>query len=78
MTLADIPDHAAVEQYLKEAYQTDEWQIVDAYNYGITKGIDEAGTFNPYGTLTRAEAAQFLYNAKFTERTGAYPDSWFL
>ena len=78
MTLADIPDHAVIEQYLQEADQTYENDIVSAYNYGITKGIDEAGTFNPYGTLTRAEAAQLLYNAKFTERTGAKPDGWFL
>ncbi len=78
LTLADIPDHAVIEQYLQGARKTYENDIVSAYNYGITKGIDEAGTFNPYGTLTRAEAAQLLYNAKFTERTGAKPDGWFL
>ena len=80
MTLADIPDHATVEQYLlnEAPPNTENWEIVDAYNYGITKGIDEAGTFNPYGTLTRAEVVQLLYNTKFTWRTGAIPDGQLL
>ncbi len=77
MTLADIPDHATIERYLDETtvYRVDAESILFAYNYGITKGVDAAGTFNPYGTLTRAEVAQFLYNARLTERTGGIKDS---
>lgn len=77
-TLADIPDSATIEQYLKNPpvplHDLNTEKILYAYNYGITKGVDAAGTFNPYGTLTRAEAAQFLYNARLTERTGAIKD----
>ena len=46
-------------------------QIIEDF---ITKGVDAAGTFNPYGTLTRAEVVQFLYNARLTERTGGIKD----
>lgn len=76
MTLEDIPDYAVIEQYLKETYEVDASifaegnRIVYAYNHGIAKGVDEAGTFNPYGTLTRAEVVQMLYNARFTQRFG--------
>lgn len=37
--------------------------VLDAYNLGFTKGIDEAGTCNPKGEITRAELCQMLYNA---------------
>lgn len=76
MTMADIPDHATIERYLDESsvYLVDAEHILSAYNYGFTKGVDAAGTFNPYGTLTRAEVVQFLYNARLTERTGGIKD----
>lgn len=70
MTLSDIVDHAAIEEYVANTSlsftRTD--HIVYAYNNGIAKGVDETGRFNPYGTLTRAEVAQMLYNARLTER----------
>lgn len=38
--------------------------ILKAYNYGVISGVDEKGTCNPTGTLTRAELCQILYNCK--------------
>lgn len=41
--------------------------IKTAYNLGITQGIDDIGTCNPYGTMTRAELCQMLYNMGITK-----------
>lgn len=38
--------------------------ILKAYNYGVVSGVDEKGTCNPAGTLTRAELCQILYNCQ--------------
>lgn len=38
--------------------------ILKAYNYGVISGVDEKGTCNPGGTLTRGELCQILYNSK--------------
>lgn len=38
--------------------------ILKAYNYGVVSGVDEKGTCNPAGTLTRAELCQILYNSQ--------------
>lgn len=75
VSIDDIPDHAAIQQYEKNSeYYGDEVKgIVYAYNNGIINGTDDAGTFNPYGTLTRAEAAQMFYNARMTTRLGFLP-----
>lgn len=51
----DIPDF----ELISEEYQEDIWC---AYNYEITKGIDDSKTFNPKGFLTRAEVCQLFYN----------------
>lgn len=40
--------------------------IINAYNLGITQGVDSDGTFNPMGHLTRAELCQMLYNMGLT------------
>lgn len=78
MTLADIPDYDAVQQFEKDTYfGYDVLYIVNAYNDGIVKGVDAAGTFNPYGTLTRAEVAQMFYNARLTTRIGYFKNSCF-
>lgn len=42
--------------------------IVNAYNLGITKGIDDKGTCNSLGTITRAELCQMLYNMGITSK----------
>lgn len=71
MTFEDIPDHAAIEEYLRTAhYGADKNQFVRACNLGVVKGVDAVGNLNPFGTLTRAEVAQMFYNALLTQRVG--------
>ena len=53
--LEDIPDNEQISEVYKE-------HIVDAYNYGITNGNDDKLTFNPQGSLTRAQVCQLFYN----------------
>ncbi|MBR4110280.1 MAG: S-layer homology domain-containing protein [Clostridia bacterium] len=53
--LEDIPDNAQISEVYKE-------HIVDAYNFGITNGNDDKLTFNPQGSLTRAQVCQLFYN----------------
>ena len=50
-----IPDIDSVDQ----AYKSD---IQIAYGYGITNGVDANRTFNPKGSLTRAQVCQLYYN----------------
>lgn len=39
------------------------WSAIrDAYKMGITQGVDEAGTCDPWASVTRAELCQILYN----------------
>lgn len=73
-TLEDIPDHEIIKNNERQMDcggnpDTLFWwadNIVQAYNWGITHGVDSAGTCNPLGGLTRAEAAQMLYNIGIT------------
>lgn len=37
-------------------------EVINAYKYGITKGVDDKGTFLPKKSLTRAEICQLFYN----------------
>ncbi|MBE6030351.1 MAG: S-layer homology domain-containing protein [Clostridiales bacterium] len=48
-----IPDYASVGTYYKN-------YVRQAYQAGMIAGVDKAGTFNPLGTLTRAQAATVL------------------
>ena len=41
-------------------------EIINAYKYGITNGMDEKGTFAPKKSLTRAEICQLFYNLSWT------------
>lgn len=74
-TSADIPDWDAVcvgsyddEAVSKGAFHAwDKEKILQAYNYGVISGIDEMGTCNPAGTLTRAELCQILYNSQLNK-----------
>lgn len=70
----EIPDWDIIVRDAMQYGQAHSWtpsQVVLAYNYGIINGIDETGTFNPNGTLTRAELCQMLYNAGLTKYTPA-------
>lgn len=49
-----IPDYNTIGTYYRSAVKT-------AYSKGMICGIDAAGTFNPKGTLNRAQAATVLY-----------------
>ena len=43
-----------------------ERMILRAYNLGMIGGVDDKGTFDPYGNLTRAQASQMLFNMGWT------------
>lgn len=53
--ITDIPDFEQIDN----AYGS---YVYMAYRYGLTKGVDGVGTFNPTGLLSRAELCQMLYN----------------
>lgn len=52
--ISAIPDHNAIDPY----YQT---FVCQAYSLGLLAGVDQAGTFNPTATLSRAQAATVIY-----------------
>lgn len=61
---ASIPDH-------NEIYENYEEHILTCVGAGIISGVDDMGTFNGYGTMTRGQAAVVLCNtAKVMERSG--------
>ncbi len=55
LTSANIPDYAEIAPEYRE-------NVVAAYQMGITRGVDEKGTFLPNRSLTRAEICQLFYN----------------
>jgi hypothetical protein len=59
---SDIPDYGQISQSYRST-------ILEAYRYGVTNGTDSKGTFNPQGTLTRAQAAVIMYRAGYTKAT---------
>lgn len=40
--------------------------LLCAYNLGMVSGVDDKGTFDPYGNLTRAQVSQMLWNMGWT------------
>lgn len=40
--------------------------ILRAYNLGLIGGVDDKGTFDPYGALTRGQMAQICWNMGWT------------
>lgn len=54
-TKGDIPDYSQIDDNLKQ-------DVLMAYNYGVTSGVDGNHTFNPTGLLTRAEVCQIVWN----------------
>ena len=64
VTVGGTPDNRTVKEKTIDACET---AICRAYNLGMISGVDENGTFDPYGTLTRAQLAQMLYNMGWVE-----------
>lgn len=58
-SLSDIPDYEDIDEKYKDL-------IVEAYNSGITSGVDETRAFLPKKNLTRAEVCQLFYNIGWT------------
>lgn len=72
-TRNDIPDWDYLEPgygrpFEREHVSISTFLILKAYNIGITKGIDDKGTCNSLGTMTRAELCQMLYNMGITSK----------
>lgn len=59
LTSKDIPDYDKISDEYKE-------DILNAYNYGITAGVDSSRTFNPQSLLTRGQVCQLFYNLDWT------------
>lgn len=59
MTADQIPDYSEISAEFKDT-------ILNAYNYGITNGMDSIGTFNPKGELTRGQICTLFYNLDWT------------
>lgn len=77
-TFEDIPDGELVKRRYTWCEDESDWYssstgrwvdtwVLDAYNLGITHGIDASGTCNPTAPITRAEVAQLLYNMGITQ-----------
>lgn len=49
-----IPDYDSIDSYYRDS-------VVQAYSMGLITGTDPQGTFNPSGTLTRAQACMVIY-----------------
>lgn len=86
-TWDDIPDADVVQKGTEHQWKTNGggtypdyrgthyWKpltILNAYNYGITNGIDSTGTCNPSGTMTRAQACKMLYEAGLDHNVRLY------
>ena len=59
LAVTEIPDFDLISEQYKE-------NILNAYKYGITNGVDEARTFDPQGLLTRGQVCQLFYNLNWT------------
>lgn len=64
VTIGGRPDHRTVQEKTADACEE---AICRAYNLGMVGGVDSEGSFDPYGTLTRAQLAQMLYNLGWVE-----------
>ena len=64
-TVGGRPDNRTVKEKTADACEE---AICRAYNLGMISGVDSSGTFDPYGTLTRGQLAQMLYNMGWAEK----------
>lgn len=55
ITAKDIPDYDKISPEYRD-------DIVNAYDIGLTNGVDENRTFNAQSVLTRAQVCQLIYN----------------
>ncbi len=62
-TIGGKPDNRTVKEKTVDVCEED---VCLAYNLGMIGGVDGKGTFDPYGTLTRGQLAQMLYNMGWT------------
>lgn len=62
-TVGGTPDNRTTKEKTVDVCEKD---ICLAYNLGLISGVDSNGTFDPYGTLTRGQLAQMLYNMGWT------------
>ena len=62
-TVGGKPDNRTVKEKTVDVCEAD---ICLAYNLGMIGGVDSKGAFDPYGTLTRGQLAQMLYNMGWT------------
>jgi hypothetical protein len=60
ITLADIPDGDQISPQFREL-------VLQAYNSGITTGVNEQLKFSPKNKLTRAQVCQLFYNVNWTK-----------
>lgn len=56
----DVPDYESIEKVYRDS-------VMAAYCHHITFGVDDKRTFNPKGTLTRAQGVAMLVRAGYTE-----------
>jgi hypothetical protein len=61
ITLADIPDGAQIDDRYKEF-------VLQAYNSGITTGVNAELKFSPKSNLTRGQVCQLFYNVNWTTK----------
>lgn len=59
--LSDIPDGSQISDRYKEL-------IVQAYNSGITTGVNDQLKFSPKNQLTRGQVCQLFYNVEWTTK----------
>lgn len=64
VTINDIPDGSQIDTKYKKL-------IVQAYNSGITTGVNEQLKFSPKNQLTRAQVCQLFYNVNWTTKKEA-------
>ena len=72
--IATMGDGSQLKVFLSTHYWNAQ-DVLNAYNLGIIDGVDSAGTCNPSGTMTRAQACQMIYNAGLARNVGLFGGS---
>jgi hypothetical protein len=61
ITLEDIPDGDQIDEKYRDL-------VLQAYNSGITTGVNDQYKFSPKNQLTRAQVCQLFYNVNWTTK----------